>query len=476
MEKTINKIDECNREIIFIFNKEEVTPTVEKKLRELSAKADIKGFRKGKVPVSYLRQQFGKSVEFEAIEEYTNEQFGKIVKEEKINVVGNADLHDIKFTDTGYEVIVKCEVVAEFQLDDYRGITIEEPIHNVTEEETEKEIKKILLSSGTLEDADQVIDDEFVVSVDMSEIDSASGLPIIGGKKDSTKIYLGDENLLPELKASLRNCKVGDNFVFSPDAMGESRVNVVVNEIKQIIPAEFNDELAERLSQGQFTSAQDLRDDIGFRIQEEWNKRSRDAMQNQIISKLVEANKFEVPGKLVMNVAEAMLADFKKKYTNIDTKMLTPDLYKDNAEQTVRWDLIRGKIIETEKIEVEDHDIDNFLRDNGAKEDQPDYNSIKAKVQKNTNTMEHILTEKVLDLVMDYAITAEIPFDDYNARIQADQAAMYAQGFDGHDHDHDHHDHDGHDHDGHDHDHHDHDHHNHDHHDHDHDHDGHHHH
>jgi trigger factor len=429
---------------MFSFTKEELKPAIDKAFLEIQPKIDIKGFRKGKVPMGVIQKMYGKQIEFDAVQDFTNDLFNKHIQDEKINMVGQGDLIDIKPVDDSFEVKIAYEIVADFELKDFKGITIEEPVHISTDEEVDEELNGILNYFSTPEDVDQVTDENHLVSVEVQPLDEQSGLPMIG-KSEKSQIFVGDKNLMPELKAMLLNTKTQDSFTFAPPQAPNQKVNVTIMDIKKLVPPEFNNEWVVNMTKERLQTTEEYREDIAIRIQEQWNGKSRDEMENQIIAKLVEMNEFDVPPALVSSVSESMAEDFKKRYKDMDASFITADLYTDVAERTVRWELIRNKIIESEKIEIEDHDLEELV-EKEIERTKGEHDATLAKIKSNRNLLESVLTKKVLDLVLDFAITEEIPFEEYSAKMQH-----------GHDHDHDHEGHD-HDHSDHDHHHHDHDH------------------
>ena len=462
MEKIITQIDSCKREIVFTFTKEELKPSIDKAFKELQPKVDLKGFRKGKVPIAMIEKLYGKQIEFDAVQDFTNELFNKVITEDKINIVGQGDLLDMKPIETGWKVKIAYEVVADFQLADYRGLEIEEPVHIVGEDEIEDELTGILNYFAQAEPADQVVDTNHIVTADINPLDDVSGLPIVG-KSENSQIFVGDKNLMPELKEMLLNTKVDDSFIFAPNQSPTNKVKITITDIKKLVPPDYNNEWVIKMTGERLQTTEEYREDIAIRLQEQWNNKSRGEMENQIISKLVDANVFEVPGNLVENVSKAMAEDFKKRYKDIDSSFITPELYKDVAERTVRWELIRGKIIETEKLEIEDHDMDDLI-DREVERTKGDREAIKNRIMNNTGILENILTKKVMDFILDFAITNEIPFDEYSAKSQQhehdhnyqieavyyDEDASDEDHYHDHDHGHHHHDHD-HNHDHHDH-------------------------
>jgi len=179
-------------------------------------------------------------------------------------------------------------------------------------------------------------------------------------------------------------------------------------------------------------------------------------MENQIVDKLVELHEFDAPESIVKKVTLTMFDDIKKRYKGTPQEAeadrmkfedMAPGL-KPIAEKTVRWEIIKSRIINEEKIEIEDYDIAATVESQAAATKQS-ADVVKSHLLKNDAFVNHILSNKVISLLIDFASTNEISFDDIPQNFDHEHYDDYE---DEHDLDHDHHDHE-HGHHHHDHDH-----------------------
>jgi trigger factor len=383
-----------------------------------------------------IKKFYGKQIERDAMSDIAADLFNKIFHSEKLSFIGEPKLISTDKIENEYKFLFEYEIVPVFDLADYHGINIDEPVHRVTDEEIGKEIEQICLQFGKLEEADQITDDLHVANTTIQEIDE-SGLPIIGAKTENPDIFLQSPYLAPDLKALFINLKVGDSFTHIQPAQqadqASKRLSFTINNIKKLVPAEFNDSLAETYTGGKFTLAQDLKDEIGFELQEQWNQKSREAMEDQIVQKMVEMNGFEAPKGVVRNVVAGMLEDVKKKYKDVPQFQKATvdefyDQFEDSAIFRVKWEIIRSKVIEKEDLKVEEYDLDPFVEEEAARR-KSDPEKIREELKENQNVIATILYKKVVDVILDFAITNEVEFDS--------QGHYHADGADHHHHDHD---------------------------------------
>lgn len=452
MEKHINTIDDCRREIEIFVPNEELQPHYDAAYKKWQPEIQLQGFRKGKAPLNLVKKLFGERIEAESNQEILDKILQDIFKEDKLKIVGQPVITEINREEGGLRAKLEYEIIPEFELGEYKGLTLDEPVHRVTDDEVQKSIDKICMSNGDFVDTDQILDEQHVVGISLQETDKASGLPLIGGKTDEINVYLADQTVIPELRRMLLNTKTGDSFNFNPHSHDQHAPNklfkVTVNDIQKLVAKELTDEFVTEYTKGKFTLVDDFKQEVSFQLQEEWDERTRQALERQVVNKLVEMHPVNLPESIVKSAAEYYFNGIKEKYKNTEygKSLKFENMYDDLrvlATNNLRWEIIRNKIIEHEKITIEDFDVDPIIEAE-AQHTNSDAGALKTNLMKNPEFVEQILAKKVMDFILDFAITNEVEFEEQD------------HDHDHHDHDHDHHDHD-HDHD-HDHEHHDHDH------------------
>lgn len=419
LEKEIKKIDECTRELTIKLTTEELQPYYESAYKKMQPKVNLGGFRKGKVPIKMIKKMYGAGIEADADQDIVNEEFRNFTQEENIQVLGTPKLKDIDKDENGIVYTIEFETLPTITLKDYKGMAIDEPVHAVTEEEVEEELEYILAQNGELEDADQVTDDHYVLSLSMQEIISEDEL----SEANETDVYLADKNILPELKENLRNTKVGDSFNYSPSSenanpqIKDKNFKVTVTKIQKLKPAELTDEFVDRITNGRITKAEELKDEINFNLQDEWDNKSRELVENQIVNNLVNDNEIPAPDQLVQQVLNQMVQDVRRRFEKNpeiqqqDDETLRAQLLP-NAERSVKWELARNQIIENEGIELEDYDIDPIV-EKEAKRYGQDVEQMKKILVQNPNFLTKILSKKAIDFVLDFAIINEVDFETH---------------------------------------------------------------
>ncbi len=414
----------------------ELQPHYDEAYRKARPDIEIKGFRKGKVPLNIIKQRYGAAIEYEAEQDIINDEFNKIMREDKLPILGLPKITDIKKESGGIAFKVEFEVVPDFELADYKGLNIDEPVHAVSDEEIREEINKVLTHNGDFEDYEEVEDEQFVVGLKMEPADKETREPVEGEKAVDQHIYLKDHTVLPGLKNIVLGSKLNDVFYYNPNEdeknAPDTLYKTTVTDIQKLIPKEFTNEFVENYSKGRFKTTEEFQEELSFQMQDEWDKKTRQAVENQLIDKLVDAHDFDPPEGIVHKVMESMVDDLKKRYANtpnppeISIDRMADDL-RPIAQRNVKWELIRNKIIEKEGLRVEEHDVDE-LAEAEAKRLNADKEAVRNIIMGNENLVSNLLAKKALDFLLDFAITNEVEFPEH--------------GHHHHDHSHDH----GHDH------------------------------
>jgi trigger factor len=396
VEHVLTSLDGCKREVKISLSTSELTPHYNNAYERARGGISLPGFRKGKVPTSIIKQKFGREIEAEALETIADEEFRSYATAENLRVVA-------------------FEVMPEIELGDYRGLVVNRPVREVSEHDVEEEIDRIRLRAATFEPAEQVTDNQHVVTITLRELDKESGVPVIGAEPQEEKVYIDDDQVDMHLRNSLMDKKVGDSFSYVGETADENTqppsFQVTVSDIQRVVPAELTNDFAETITGGAITSTEALREDILKQLTAYFDQAGRNAVENQIVDQLVKAHDFAVPASLVHSVVHQLFDDFKKRNEGAPglenlTAHDVEDEFKPMAERIAKWELLRSKIIETEEIELSDEDVRSASERYGVTEEQ-----LRMVMRQNRQIEDQILAEKVMNVLIDYAVVNDVTAD-----------------------------------------------------------------
>ncbi len=415
MERTLTTIEECIREVRIELTESELKPHYERAYERAQEGITLPGFRKGKVPIPIIKQRFARDIENEALETIADAEFRSFATQEKLRVVGNPALTDIQKSPTGVSFTIRFDVMPEFELGAYRGLVVERPIKNVTEDDVQQEVDRICLRAASFEPAEQIDGTLFLATISMHELDRETSMPIIGAEAREERVFLEDDNIDMNLRSSLANTKMGDTFSYVAETEDEKQqpanYRVTVTDIQRVIPAEFTNEFVAMITGGRFNTTEELRADIERQLQEYFEQATKERVEAQIIDQLVKAHEFNVPEPLVHAVIHQLFEDFKKRNEGapgID-QLTAHDLeneFRPSAERIVRWELIRDRVVEAESLTISDDDITAAAGRFGLQEDQ-----LRMIMRQNHSVEDQLLAEKAVRTLLDYAIVNDVTVD-----------------------------------------------------------------
>ncbi len=417
MEVTFNTVSDCEREVKIQLTKEELKPYFDEAYKTASAKIEIKGFRKGRVPAALIQKMFGESIEYDALDTITNDVFKKTIEEHKLQPIGKPTLSDMEYKrGEPLSFKIKYEVKPTIELKEYKGIEVEKLVHNVTEKEIEDEIKYLQRKNASYENATIVDGNEYIVFCDMQDLDDA-GLPVVGTVKENMQFYLNEPSTEKEIKDALKDVKIGDvrkvQFEHKhEDHSHKVHLQLTVKKIEKVLLPEINEEFVKKMTGDKITNVKDFYADIKKNVTQYWQHQYERQMENSLISEIIKRHDFPVPESLIELILDSYLEDIKNKQPNkslpknFDRQKFN-EAYRTNAIWQVKWEFIREEILKKEKLEVTDADKEKM-----AEEKSKELNISKEKLlafyKTSDKSTQEIIDKKLFDVLLKNAAIKEV--------------------------------------------------------------------
>ena len=420
MEVTVHTLSDCDREMEFQLTTEELAPHFEEAYKKAIPLIEIKGFRKGKVPVMMIKKMFGESIEIQAIEELSNDTFKKTIEERSISPIGTPTMTDMKYK-RGEPLAfkVKYEVKPEFEAKDFRGIEVEQFVHHTNENELNDEIKRLQHINATYEEAKKVTGEEFIVTVDVVEFDENGTLS--NRKQEATRVYMNEPTTEKEIKDALKGAVVGDvrEATFKHEHGDHSHsihLQLTVKKVEKITLPEVNDEFAKKVSKDKFSTIDELKKSISEDLEKFWTERSIRRFESDILKKVVEQYSFTVPESVVNNLLDAYVQEVKEQQPNralpknFNEKQYR-DMYHANALWEAKWLLVKEQLLKKENLQMTDGDIEKLAETESAKMGIDKERLVN--FYKTSETIsERVLYDKLLVLIKEHAKITVTETDD----------------------------------------------------------------
>lgn len=421
MEVSLKTVTECDQEIAISLSPEELVAHFEAAYKKVAPTVEIKGFRKGKVPLSLIKKYYGESVEADALDEIANESFKKTIEEKNIQPIGTPTMVDMKYKrGEPFSFTIKYEVKPSITLKEYKGISVEKYIHRVKEEEINSEIQRLRHIHATFEEAIKVDGLDYVVTADIQDTDE-SGTPLIGQKREGLRVYLNEPSTEEEVKNALKGAEAGGVYKASFDHQHDDRTHKVhmrltAKKIEKVINPEFDDELVKKITKEKYSSAMEFRKELSNDIERYWNERSEKRLVDDITNEIVRRHEFAVPEALVKNLTDSYIEELKNQQKN---KQLPRGFDDQKYREAVRpsaiwqakWMLIREQILTKEKIQISDADVATM-----AEEESKRLNIDKERLVNFYKTSEaateRILNDKLITMLKASSVIKEVVTDD----------------------------------------------------------------
>ncbi len=446
MDITVENTGELTRKLTITLPPEQVGKELDKAYNKLKKDVQLKGFRRGKVPRSVLVKNYRQQVEAEVGEQLVQETYFDAVEQEGLDTVVHPEIVEHNFADDGsFTYVAVVDVKPVFELNQYKGIEVEKPSTEVTDEEVDTRIEELRRAQAALKSADDdhAIEKDDVVIVDFQGFHE--GKPMSQVHNTDYSIDVGEGRLGEEFEEKLIGLKKGDKTLyevdFPPDypnpllAGKKIEFKVDVKDIKVRVKPELDDEFAKDIDP-EHETLDDLREAIRKELQEEKEKTLEGTLDDRIMEKLIELHPFEVPKRLVMYEVQEMV---KQTEENLKRAGMTlesagidlEDLIEQNkpvAEKRVRGDFLLKKVAEVEEIKLSDEDIEE-----GYKRIAEEYNMSLDEVKSYFKRREEILpfvnellNEKILTFLRENATfipEQEKPETGDEDKTDADQEA-----------------------------------------------------
>ncbi len=365
-------------------SEQELSLARERAFRKLVQRYRLPGFRPGRVPRRIFERQMGtQTIEQQAVEDVVPQAYGDALKEHGLEPVDSPKI-DLQKTDEGKVLRIKAKVAVrpDIVLADYREVALDRTPVQVTDDEVEHSLQTLRRRAATLEPVvDRGVQAGDIVTMDYAG--TIDGEPFEGGSATGHTTEVTPERFIPGFAEQLYGARAGERRTvtgtfaenYHAEALrGKTAVfDVRVEEVKQTVLPDLDEAFVKNVSDKESVDA--VRVDIRRRLEAVASAQSREAMQKQLLSTLLERHDFPLPEVLVDREVESLLTDAKNymqrigkpweeylQVKGVDESGLQLE-YRPEAERRVKSALLLEEIAKNEKIDVTTADLESELDD-----------------------------------------------------------------------------------------------------------------
>jgi trigger factor len=366
----------CRRELELEIPAEDVSKATERVAKEISRVAKVPGFRPGKAPLSLIKRRFADDIKGEVLQSLVPERVEKAVVEEKLSPVSQPQVEKLEFNE-GQPLKFRAvfEVLPEFELGKYKGLDIEMPAMDVSDDDVDKALEETRERAAAF----APVEGRAVENGDFAQL-KLLGTPEGGGEPiqaDSVLCHVGAEETMEPFNENLRGANVGDHKEFDVDYPADYpdqklagkkfhyAADLTGIKIKKL--PELNDDFAKDVSDA--TTLGELKKKIRESLEHQRDHRQKDLQREKVIFELVKMHDFPVPESLVEHQKDVRLERVVRSLAQqgVDPRAVNLDWVtlrqrqEERAKEDVKAELVIDKIASTEQIDVTDEEVQHEL-------------------------------------------------------------------------------------------------------------------
>ena len=427
MEVTEKSAEGLDRRFLVKVSAAELDEKLVARLMEIKNQVHLKGFRKGKAPVSFLKKMYGKGVMGEIVQEVVAESSQKAFTDRELQPASqphphfHSDMEEVIAGKADLEYDVHAEILPDFEPMDVSTLKLTRMVAEVPAKEIDEALKNVAAqqTAYAARKAAEKSKKDDMVSVDY--VGRIDGEEFAGGKGEKVDIVLGSDTFIPGFEKQLIGAKSGDNVEVNvtfpedynaKDLAGKDAVfDVTVLEVKAPEKVEIDDELAKKVG---LESLDDLKGRLKERIESDYKDLSRSHLKRALLDQLDEAHSFDLPNGMVdaefnqiWSQVEAAERDEEDKDKSEDE---LKEEYRKIAERRVRLGLVLAEIGKRAEVEVPQEDLQREMI-NMARAYPGQEREVLEFYQKNPAALQQLraplFEEKVVDYIVERAEVAD---------------------------------------------------------------------
>ncbi len=373
--------------------------------KKLASRANLKGFRKGRVPSKVIESRFGGALRQEALDKLIADAYRQALVTEKLRPISEGEIEEVQYEpekDLVFHVAFDVQPVIE--LGRLGGFAVERPVPEVKEEHVEQVLKLIQEQNGVWQPVEEGRPaDGNLVSVKILRLDDP------GAEERDYEFALGQGDAIPDIEAAIKTLEPGGEGEFSitfPDDLPDEerrgraeQVRITLVSRRDLVLPPLDDDLAKQV--GDFDSLAELTTKVREDMVKEAEERADATVRRALVDNLLDANPFEVPGSMVDRYVDSFLGDTKNAPR--DRLEEVRQQLRPEAERAVKRILLVDRVAEIQGLGATEDDIDAKVEEI-ATANNTSAAKVYASMQKagRLESLERDLTEeKVFDFLME---------------------------------------------------------------------------
>jgi len=407
-----------------------VAKAVDQVYREYSEHITVPGFRKGKAPLSFVKQRVPQAqLRERAAEILVEPAYNEALKQESISPFAAPKLELLSLETQApqtFKFKALVPLAPKIEVGEYKGVEVQVAKTVITDTDVEARLAQIQERAAefpVVTDRAAQVGDVIAAEIGITPEEGEPAAP------RNTVIRLGDPENIPGLTDELVGLKAGDHKHFAltypadhpnTEIAGKTaEFHVEVFEVHDRILPELNDEFAQKF--GKQETLEEFRKVLKAELQKNADSAAKEAADTQLIDKIVASSTIDYPSVLldqeVNDEVQGLLADLKRRQVEVEDYLKqigqTPEeltkLISARADIRIRRGLVLGDIAHRESLLVTDEDVDAEIAERAAQQGTtPESMRAYIDANKQIDTVRNVAqTKKVLGFLSSSAIITE---------------------------------------------------------------------
>jgi trigger factor len=367
------------REFKVVLQAEELAAKLDTQLADLKSKAQLKGFRPGKVPVAHLKRVYGRSIMGDVVQEAVTEANKKIVEENELRLAveprfdfpgGQSEMEKVMEAKGDLAFTVAFETLPKFEVGSFADLELERLVVDVPEAEVEQVLDRMASQNRTYtpKEAEAAAEKGDKLTIDF--VGKIGGETFEGGTGTDVEVIIGSNSFIPGFEEQVVGMKAGEsrtvtatfpeNYLPRHLAGKEATFDVTAKSLA------IDDAFAKGFN---FDSLDAMKAAIRGNLEAEWARASREKLKRALLDALDKKYSFELPAGLVdqefdgiWKQVQAEQAQTGKSFADEGTteEAARAD-YRRIAERRVRLGLLLAEVGEKAEVKVEENEVTQAL-------------------------------------------------------------------------------------------------------------------
>ena len=365
-----------------------VNEQFEARLKRTAKTVKINGFRPGKVPLNVVRREYGAGIYQEVVNEIIRDTVFEAIQQEKINAVGMPNIEKVENKDDALVYEATVEVYPEVEVKSFADLEIDRKSSEINDKDVDTMIENLQKQRASWTETKGMAKKDMQVTFDFEG--TVDGEKFEGGAAEDFKLVLGSGRMIPGFEDGIVGMKKGEEKVidvtFPEDYQAENlagkaaqfKITVKLVE-KQKLP-EIDAEFLKIFGLTEEEGLDKLKADVRKNMEREVRNGLRNQVKQAAFDALVAANEIEVPGSMVAQEIDRQRQQMIQQFTQqfggqgagaFDSSMLPDELFKEQAEKSVKLGVLVSKVLADAKLEVDQARVDAYIDDMASSYEDP---------------------------------------------------------------------------------------------------------